>query len=114
MHAENLLVDNSRDRKAVEAVGEGFPELDVVPALALVAKAVDANNGRILVISAQDEEILGIFDLEREEKTNRLGTLLAVVNVVAKEQIIGVRWGILRTRTAARGRSTGRGCHRRA
>ena len=107
MHAENLLVDNSRDRKAVEAVGEGFPELDVVPALALVVKAVDAINGHTLVISAQDEEILGIFDLERE-KTNRLKTLLAAVNVVAKEQM----GGILCTRTAARG--CGTGCHRRA
>jgi hypothetical protein len=91
VHAENLLVDNSRDRKAVEAVGECFPELDVVPALALVVKAVDVINGHTLVISAQDEEILGIFDLEREEKTNRLETLLAAVNVVAKEQITGVR-----------------------
>ena len=42
------------------------------------------------MISAQDEENLGIFDLEREEQTNRLETLPAAVNVVAKEQIIGV------------------------
>ena len=43
------------------------------------------------MISAQDEENLGIFDLEREEQTNRLETLPAAVNVVAKKQIIGVR-----------------------
>ena len=62
--------------------------------LALIVKAVDAINGRTLVISAQDEEILGIFDLEREEKTNRLETLLAAVNVVAKEQIDNWRPGV--------------------
>lgn len=30
VHAENLLVDNSSDWQAVEAISEGLPELDVV------------------------------------------------------------------------------------
>ena len=31
MHGEDLLVDDRGNREAVEAVGEGFPQLDVVP-----------------------------------------------------------------------------------
>ena len=34
MHAENLLVDNGSDGKAVEAISERLPELNVVPPLA--------------------------------------------------------------------------------
>lgn len=35
---ENLLVNDSCNREAVEAVCEGFPELDAVPALACTTK----------------------------------------------------------------------------
>jgi hypothetical protein len=31
---EDFVLNNGRDRQAVEAVGEGFPELHAVPALA--------------------------------------------------------------------------------
>ena len=34
MHAEDLLVHDGRHGQAVEAVGEGLPQLDVVPPLA--------------------------------------------------------------------------------
>lgn len=34
MHGENLLVDDSRNRQAVEAVRKSFPQFDVVPPLA--------------------------------------------------------------------------------
>ena len=33
MHAQYLLVNDSCDRKAVETVREGLPDLDVVPTL---------------------------------------------------------------------------------
>jgi hypothetical protein len=38
MHREDLLVDDGRNRQAVEAVGERLPELDVVSPLACVNK----------------------------------------------------------------------------
>ena len=63
MHAEDLLVDDRGDREAVEAVGERLPELDVVPALALVVEAVDAVDRRALVVAAQQEEVLRVLDL---------------------------------------------------
>lgn len=39
MHAEYLLVHNGGDGQAVEAVRERLPQLDVVPALALVVES---------------------------------------------------------------------------
>ena len=44
MHAENLLVDDSCYRQAIEAVCERFPQLDVITPLALIIKAVDTIN----------------------------------------------------------------------
>ena len=40
MAAEDLLVDDSSDGEAVEAVGEDLPELDVEAPLALVVEAI--------------------------------------------------------------------------
>ena len=40
MAAEDLLVDDSSDGEAVEAVGKDLPELDVEAPLALVVEAI--------------------------------------------------------------------------
>ena len=42
MHGEDLLVNDGGNGQAVEAVGEGLPQLDVVSSLALIVKTVDA------------------------------------------------------------------------
>lgn len=63
MHGEDLLVNNRGNGQAVEAVGEGLPQLDVVTSLALIVEAVDAVDGRALVVAAQDEEVLRVLDL---------------------------------------------------
>ena len=63
MHSENFLVNDGGDGKAVETVGESFPELDVVPPLALIVKSIYAIDGSALMIASQDEEVLRIFDL---------------------------------------------------
>jgi hypothetical protein len=34
MATENLLINDGRNRQTIEAVGEGFPQLDVVPTFA--------------------------------------------------------------------------------
>jgi len=88
--AEDLLVDDGRHGQAVEAVREGLPHLDVVPPLALVVEAVDAVDGRALVVAPQDEEVLRVLDLEREQQADRLERLLAAVHVVAEEQVVGL------------------------
>jgi hypothetical protein len=83
VHGENLLVDDSGDRKTVEAISESLPQLDVVAALALVVETINAVDRRALVVATQDKEVLGVLDLVREKKANGLERLLATINVVA-------------------------------
>lgn len=92
MHGEDFLVDDGGDWQAVEAIGEGFPELDVVASLALVVEAVNAVDGRALVVAAEDEEVLGVLDLVGQEKADGLKGLLATVDIVTEEEVVGLRW----------------------
>jgi hypothetical protein len=83
VHGEDLLVDDGGNGQAVEAVGEGLPELDVISPFALVVESVDAVDRGALVVSTQDEEVLGVLDLVRKQEADGLERLLATVDVVA-------------------------------
>lgn len=72
MHGEDLLVNDSRNWQAIEAVGEGLPQLDVVSSLALVIEAIDAVDRCAFVVATEDEEVLWIFDLVCEEQADGL------------------------------------------
>mmetsp|Transcript_23177 Transcript_23177/g.37615 ORF Transcript_23177/g.37615 Transcript_23177/m.37615 type:complete len:263 (+) Transcript_23177:584-1372(+) len=91
MGAEYLLVDDRRAREAIEAIRKCFPQLDPEAALALVVESVNAVDRRALVITAQHEEILGVFNLVSEEEADGLQTLLATIDVVAQENVVGLR-----------------------
>ena len=90
MHGEDLLIDDCGDGQAVEAVRKCLPQLDVVPTLALVVESVDSVDGGALVVTTQDEEVLGILDLVGEEEADGLERLLASIYVVAEEEVVGL------------------------
>lgn len=92
MHAEDLLVNDGSDGETVEAVCERLPELDVIAALALVVESIDTVDGRALVVTTENEEVLGVLDLVREEETDGLERLLSTVDVVTQEEVVGF-WG---------------------
>lgn len=92
VHGEDLLINDGCDRQAVEAVRKCLPQLDVVPALALVVETVDAVNRGALVVATQNEEVLWILDLVGQEKADGLERLLATVDVVTKEEVVRL-WG---------------------
>jgi hypothetical protein len=92
VHGENLLIDDGSNRQAVEAVGEGLPQLDVVSSLALVIETIDTVDGGALVVTTQNEEVLGVLDLVREEQADGLERLLTTVDVVTEEKVVGL-WG---------------------
>lgn len=76
VHAEDLLVDDCGHGEAVEAVGEGLPELDGVPALDLIVEAVDAVDAGALVVAPEEEEVLGVLDLVGQHQADGLQRLL--------------------------------------
>ncbi len=43
------------------------------------------------MIAAEDEEVLGILDLVRQEKADGLQRLLSSVDVVSQEEVVGFR-----------------------
>lgn len=90
MHGENLLVDDSGDGKAVEAIGKGLPELNVIATLALVVEAIDTVDRSTLVVTSQNEEVLGVLDLVGEEQADGLEGLLTSVDIVTEEEVVGL------------------------
>ena len=91
MHGENLFVDDSGDWEAVETIGESFPELDVVPALAFIVEAVNAVDRGAFMVASEDEEVFGVLDLVCKQEADGLERLLATVDVVTKEEVVGFR-----------------------
>lgn len=91
MGTKDLLIDNSGDREAVEDIAKGFPELDIVPTTTLIVKAVDAVDACALMVSAEDEEVFRIADLESEQKANGLDTLTSTIDIIAQKEVVGVR-----------------------
>jgi hypothetical protein len=82
VHGEDLLVDDGGDGQAVEAVSERLPQLDVVSPFALVVETVDAVDRGALVVATEDEEVLRVLDLVREQEAYGLEGLLAAVDIV--------------------------------
>ena len=92
MHGEDLLVDDGSDGQAVEAISESLPKLDVVSSLALIVETVDAVDRGALVVTTENEEVLRVLDLVCEEQADCLQRLLATIDVVAEEEVVGL-WG---------------------
>lgn len=92
MHGKDLLVNDGGNGQAVEAVGKRLPQLDVVASLALVVEAVDTVDRCTLVITTENEKVLGILDLVCQQQTDGLERLLAAIYVVAEEEVVGLWW----------------------
>lgn len=90
MDAEYLACDDGRDRKGVEAVDESLPGLNVAASLALIVETVDSGDVGALVVPPQKEEVLRVFELVAKEEEDSLEGLLAAIDIVAEEEIVGV------------------------
>ena len=90
--AEDLVFDNSGHREVLENIAELVPEVLVEARLALLEEAENAVDIGTLVVSAQQEKVLWVSNLECKEKANGFNALAAAVHVVAEKQVIRVRW----------------------
>jgi hypothetical protein len=83
VHGEYLLINDGGDWQTIEAVGKRFPQLDVISPFTFIIKAVYAVNGGALVISAENEKILRVFDLICQKQTDGLQRLFTSIDIVA-------------------------------
>ena len=60
--------------------------------LTFIVEAVDAVDAGALVVSAQQEEVLGIFDFVGQQEADGLERLLPSVDVVSEEEVVGLGW----------------------
>lgn len=92
MHAQNFIVNQGSNWHTVKNILELFPETDTVPILTLVVESINTIDLSALVIAPQQEEVLLKLDFVGQQENDRLERLLASVNVVAEEEIVGLRW----------------------
>ena len=70
---------------------EFFPNTDRVAALALIVETIDTIDLAAFVIASEQKEVLLEFDLISEQKDDGLKTVFAAIDIVSKEQIVGLR-----------------------
>jgi hypothetical protein len=92
MHTEDFLINDGSNWEAVETISEGLPQLDVIPSLALIVESIDSVDGGALVVSSEEEEVLRVLDLISEEETDCFQALFASIDIITKEEIIGIGW----------------------
>ena len=88
MSAKDLFVYDGGDGKTVENVTKGLPELDIVPATTLVVKPINTIDACTFMVSAEDEKVFWVADLEGEQETNGLDGLPAAVDIVTEKEIV--------------------------
>lgn len=91
MHAEDLVVYDSRDGQAIEAICEDLPKTDAETAFAFVVKSVDPVDGSTFVVSSQQEKVVRELDFVRKQKGYGFNALFSSVHVVPQKKIVGVR-----------------------
>ena len=90
MHREDFLINDCSNRQAIEAIGKGLPQFDVIPSFALIVEPIDTIDGSTFVIATKDEEIFGILDFVGKEQTDRLQRLLSSIHIVTQEEVISL------------------------
>jgi len=92
MHAQDFLIDASTDGHGIEDITECLPKLDVVTTLAIIIEAIDASDAGALMVATQSEEVLRVLVLVAEQEAYCLKAALATVHIIAKEEIVRLRW----------------------
>ena len=57
--------------------------------LTLVVESVDSVDAGTLVVSSEDEEVLGVLDLVGEQEADGLHGLLSTIDIVTEEEVVG-------------------------
>lgn len=89
-----LIIHQRRKRKVIKQVRKVLPNTrsPVLPQ-ALIVKSVNLRDLAGLVVSSEDEDPVGVTNLEGDEESHGLDGVVAAVDVVAHEEVVGVGGG---------------------
>ena len=92
MHAQYLIFYKSGYWHHIKQFYKASPKSYIVSSTTFIVESVYFWYILALVISTEKEDILGILDLECQEKTHCLYTLLAAIHVITEKKVIGIRY----------------------
>jgi hypothetical protein len=88
---EDFTGHNRSNWEGVESIDEGLPDLDVATTLALIIEPINTGNVGAFMVSSKQEEVLRVFELVAHQQKDCLQTLLASVDIVTQEKVVGSR-----------------------
>jgi hypothetical protein len=92
MSAKNLSFDNSCERKVVKEFSEHLPNVVVfvLPHALIIEPVVLGDTSRLVVASENGESFFESY-LEAEKETNSLNRVIASIDIISEEEVVGVR-----------------------
>ena len=91
MHAENLTLNDRRERQVVEQGTTHIPHVCIAVLLqAFVVKAIALGHRSRLVVPPQESDPVPVAHFQRNQQTKRLDACMAAIHVVTHEDIASV------------------------
>jgi len=91
VEAEDLVLNNSCEWKVIEEFGELFPYVGVtVLSQAFIIESIHLGDLPAFVVSSKDSKSILKADLESDEKSDSLDGVVAAIDVVTHEEVVGV------------------------
>lgn len=86
-----MIVNQRRKRQIIKQIRKKLPNIRV-PILpqALVVKSVHLRDLSTLVVSSKDRDTIAVAHFERNEKSDGFDTVVAAIDVVSHEEVVGV------------------------
>jgi hypothetical protein len=88
VHTNNLVINDSAARKAVEGVAKLLPHLNGKSTTAFIVKSINSVDSGTFVVSSKKKEIFRVLNLVGKEETDDFQRLLATVHVISQEQVV--------------------------
>jgi hypothetical protein len=90
-HGTHLVVDQRRQGKIVEQVGEKLPHVGVsVLSQTLVVEAVNLGDLPRFVVAPENGHTVTVAEFERDEQGHRLDRVVPSIDIVAHEEVVCV------------------------
>ena len=90
VHTHDFFVNESYEWHMIEAIIELLPQFDQIPPFNFVEKSIYSGNSLTLMVSSQNNYLLGISYFQREEEAYDLTALFSSIYIISQEEVLRV------------------------